>query len=199
MELIVSLTSPFARKARIIIAEKQINCTITPIVVWENPDIVCANNPLRKIPILILDDGTQLVNSSLICDYLDSCGDTPKFLPDESTARYRVKAREALVDGAADAALSVIMATKVAPDMKNENWENWLNAKAVTTFAHIENNINEFHTDNIDVADVALACTLDFLQAMKPILIEWDKYPKMQTWLSIISERTAFIDTKIKR
>lgn len=199
MQLIVSATSPYARRARIVVLEKDIPCDITSIVVWENPAIVTQNNPLRKIPILITDDGTHLVGASLICDYLDQLDNNPIFIP--PARRWAVRAQEALIDGATDAALSIIMAGKVAPDLQNPHpdWQNWLLTKTHNVLVQVESQIASANPDTPTIADIALACMIDFLQRMKPAFLQAEKYPNLMQWHTTITQRQSFIDTQLPK
>ena len=71
MKLLYSLTSPYARKVRIVAAEKRIAIDLEQVVLADPDCPVLQHNPLGKIPVLIMDDGESLYDSSVIVDYLD--------------------------------------------------------------------------------------------------------------------------------
>ena len=56
MKLIGSLTSPYARKVRIVLAEKKIEYEFVVDSPWTPESNVPNVNPLGKIPVLVLDD-----------------------------------------------------------------------------------------------------------------------------------------------
>ena len=60
MKMLMTPTSPYARKARAIARAKQIDCEMQPAAVWDDAPEVLAANPMRKVPILILDDGAAI-------------------------------------------------------------------------------------------------------------------------------------------
>jgi len=103
MKLLWSSRSPFARKAMVAAHESGVaDHIVTERVVVtaskSNPDVM-AVNPLNKIPTLVLDDGTTLYGSSVICEYLDSLHDGPKLFPADHAARWPALRRQALGDG----------------------------------------------------------------------------------------------------
>ena len=72
MKLIGSLTSPYVRKARIVLAEKRIGYDFEVDIPWNADTHVSDHNPLGKIPVLVMDDGTTLFDSRVIVEYLDN-------------------------------------------------------------------------------------------------------------------------------
>ncbi|MEQ1668319.1 MAG: glutathione S-transferase N-terminal domain-containing protein, partial [Sulfuriferula sp.] len=87
MKLIASLTSPYARKVRIVLAEKHIECELQIDVPWDADSHVPDFNPLGKIPVLLLDDGTALYDSRVIVEYLDHASPVHNVLPKDARGR----------------------------------------------------------------------------------------------------------------
>ena len=104
MKLVGSLTSPFVRKVRIVLSEKRIVYDFDVDIPWESDTRVAEHNPLGKVPILIMDDGTTLYDSRVIVDYLDSANPVSRLMPEFNRERSMVKRWEALADGISDAA-----------------------------------------------------------------------------------------------
>src|SRR3954462_13204346 len=107
MKLLFGPFSPFARKVRVVLAEKKIDCEmeqadVNPV---ENP--VNTHNPLGKIPTLILDDGTALYDSRVIVEFLDSVSPISRLIPEGTRDRLAVRRWEALADGVTDAGILV--------------------------------------------------------------------------------------------
>ena len=142
MKMLISPTSPYARKARILVAEKKLHCEMQAVNPYqEDADYVTAANPLCKIPVLLTDEGA-FFDSRVICEYLDVQGDKPKFLPDDFSARMAVKVREAAADGVLDAGVAIVMAGRVAPDMQNDAWKGWLMDKVKASLASFERKLH---------------------------------------------------------
>ena len=199
MKLLMTPTSPYARKARVIALEKKIALTMQPAAVWDDDPQVLAANPLRKVPALILDDGAAVLDSRVICEYLDSLPGSPQFFPSDSAARVAVKTREALVEGATDAALALIMAGKVAPDSAPAPaWKEWLMGKAERALDALEKDAAGRRGGAPDMSDVACFCFLDFWLFRMPQTgwADWrDSRPQLAEWFGLIGGRASFAET----
>ena len=174
MQLLVSPTSPFARKTRMMAIEKKFGEDELEIVdanPWLNFTGVVDHNPLNKVPILVLPDGSVLVDSKVIADYLDSVR-PPHLVPREAEARARVKSLEALADGATDAVAAGIMAARVDAETPiSEKWREWQREKARRAFSHFDEILRRddfLHGDELSLADIALACALGFADFRAP-------------------------------
>ncbi len=91
VKLIASLTSPYARKVRIALAEKKIDCELVVDSPWEATTGVTAHNPLGKVPVLMLDDGTALYDSRVIVEYLDTVSPVSRLIPEPNRQRIAVE------------------------------------------------------------------------------------------------------------
>ena len=185
MKLLMTPTSPYARKARIIIAEKKINCAQVTVAPWDNDPQVLAVNPLRKVPVLVLDDGDTLMDSRVICAYLDEQGEA-RFYPTKAAARSKTESRAALIEGAMDSLVSIIMAGRAAPDMQQtDSWKNWLLDKSRRALAVLEKDIGE--RKGFDISDVGCYCLLDFWLFRMGDLDWRPQHPQLAAWF----EKTA--------
>jgi glutathione S-transferase len=72
MKLIGSAGSPYARKVRVVLAEKKIDFQFETVNVTESHSLIQQSNPLGKVPYLVLDDGDILFDSRVIVEYLDN-------------------------------------------------------------------------------------------------------------------------------
>lgn len=111
MKLLYSTTSPYARKVRVVAIEKGLAARIEMVIAtpWPDPTAVAAHNPLGKIPVLLLADGSALYDSPVICEYLDSLIPASALVPREGSARWSVLRLQALADGILDAAVAVVL------------------------------------------------------------------------------------------
>ena len=91
MKLIGSLTSPYVRKTRIVLAEKHIGYNFELEAPWDSDSHVPDYNPLGKVPILIMDDGTSLFDSRVIVEYLDNINPVSRLIPESNRRRIMVK------------------------------------------------------------------------------------------------------------
>ena len=109
MRLLGSLTSPYVRKARIVLAEKRIDYTFELDDPWDEKSRVPDANPLGKVPVLVLEDDSTLFDSRVIVEFLDSVSPISRLIPSNNREKIEVKRWEALADGVLDAAVAVVL------------------------------------------------------------------------------------------
>src|SRR6202041_4025060 len=103
MKLHWSPRSPFVRKVMVVVHElglaDRVICVRTVAASTRPHAVLMQDNPLSKIPTLVLDDGTVIYDSPVICEYLDALDGGPKLFPAEARARLLALRRQALGDG----------------------------------------------------------------------------------------------------
>ncbi|MFC7540089.1 glutathione S-transferase N-terminal domain-containing protein [Siccirubricoccus deserti] len=106
MRLHWSSRSPFVRKVMVVVHERglvdQIERVPTVVAMTKTDRALLPTNPLGKIPTLLLEDGSALYDSSVICEYLDGLGSGPRLFPADGRARITALRRQALGTGAMD-------------------------------------------------------------------------------------------------
>ena len=101
--LISATPSPYARKVRIALAEKGIPFTLQTEVPWHGSTATPAYNPLEKLPVLVLPDGTGIYESRFILEWLEVRHPTPRLLPDTAEEILAARQIEVIADGVCDA------------------------------------------------------------------------------------------------
>lgn len=121
-----SQTSPYARKVMMVAHEKGVADRIKTVLTnpWESPDQLLRNNPLSKVPCLVLDDGLTLFDSPVICEYLESLTDTPRLFPPSGRDRWDSLRLAALADGIMDAAVLRVLEGRRDPAKQSGDWVN---------------------------------------------------------------------------
>jgi glutathione S-transferase len=121
MQLYYSATSPYVRKVRVVAIEKGLDGDIELIeaMPWPDPSLIATQNPLGKVPALVLDDGTALYDSPVICEYLDTLGEGNRLLPPVGPARWRSLRIQALADGIMDAAVSIVLERRRSAELRS--------------------------------------------------------------------------------
>ena len=122
MKLIGSLSSPYVRKARIVLSEKKIEFELVLDSPWAKDNIVSQHNPLGKVPVLVLDDEISLYDSRVIAEYLDTVTPNNRLIPASGRERITVKRWEALADGISDAAALAVVEARRPFGEKSESW-----------------------------------------------------------------------------
>ena len=105
MKLIGSPASPYARKVRVVMAEKKLDYQYVIEDVWAAGSTITESNPLGKVPCLVMEGGEAVFDSRVIVEYLDTLSPVGKLIPAQGRERAEVKTWEALADGLMDAAL----------------------------------------------------------------------------------------------
>src|SRR6218665_2638132 len=104
MKLIGSLTSPYVRKVRVVMAEKKLDYQLELEDVWAS-DAILKSNPLGKVPCLVMDGAEAVFDSRVIVEYVDPLSPVGRLIPEKGRERAEVRTWEALADGVEDAAI----------------------------------------------------------------------------------------------
>ncbi len=198
MKLIASLTSPYARKVRIVLAEKHIECELQIDVPWDADSHVPDFNPLGKIPVLLLDDGTALYDSRVIVEYLDHASPVHNVLPKDARARILAKRWEVLGDGISDAAAAIFLEQKRPAEQQSVTWIARQEQKIHRGLAVVAGDLGEHQWcigDSFSLADIAVGCALGYLD-LRFADINWrESYPNLAKLATKLNERAAFSNT----
>ena len=201
MKLIGSLTSPFVRKVRIVLAEKKIDYEFVIDSPWSPESGVANLNPLGKIPVLALDDDTSLFDSRVISEYLDNVAPNNKLMPSTNRERTEVKRWEALADGICDAAALIFLEKKRTTERQDPEWIVRQESKLIRGLDYMAEQLGE-HTwcmgTHFSLADIATGCALGYLAFRFPE-IDWNvKHPNLARLYDKLMQRQAFADTAPK-
>ena len=122
MKLLASLTSPFVRKVRIVMAEKKLDFDMQIENVWAPDCKVQEINPLGKVPCLVTEDGGALFDSRVIVEYLDTLSPVSRLIPSGGRDRAAVKCWEALADGTLDACVIIVKELQRPQPQQSQEW-----------------------------------------------------------------------------
>ncbi len=148
-------------------------------------DSIRAQNPLGKIPALILDDGRVIYDSRVIIDYLNEHARTGHVIPSEGEARVDALTRCAMFSGLLDAAILVIYETRFRSEDKHvASWVDYQRDKIVRVLKALATMAPRYtNAATPDIGEIALACSLDYLDYRKQV--EWRQYcPEMAQWMT---------------
>lgn len=118
--LISATPSPYARKVRIALIEKGIPFELQTEVPWHGSTATPAYNPLEKLPVLVLPDGTGIYESRFILEWLEHQHPSPRLLPDDPQDVLRARQIEVISDGICDAV--VLLFFERMRDAPSEEW-----------------------------------------------------------------------------
>lgn len=198
-----SPASPFGRQIKIAASVLGLSDKITVEMTDTNDpsDTIRRQNPLGKIPALVLDNGDVLYDSRVILDYLNELGGESRLIPEKGEARYKTLTLLALANGLMDAALLQVYEGRFREE--NERSEKWLAYQAekvsrALAVLEAQPPATVSPGDTPDAARIAIACALGYLDLR--FEGKWrESYPTLVKWLEDFAAAIpAFEQTRMK-
>lgn len=203
MKLLYTINSPYARKVRIVAAEKHIEIVLVEVVLAAPDCPVKQYNPLGKVPVLILDDGDSLYDSRVIVEYLDNRTPLAHLLPLDSNAKIKVRRWEALADGVCDAAVAVTLEQRKLESMQDASFI----ARQMGKVKHGLQVLNDDLAKNIELgkskwcvngsfslADIAVGCMLGYVNLRFSAEVDLvNDYPNLTELQTALLKRSSFM------
>jgi glutathione S-transferase len=202
IRLVGSLTSPYVRKVRIVMAEKRIEYHFEVEDVWSPETKIKDTNPLGKVPCLIMEGGEAVFDSRVIVEYVDTLSPVGRLIPASGRERVEVRTWEALADGLLDASITARL---------EQTWAG--RSEAQRSAAWIDRHMHKVHAAlkamsqglgerpwccgiHMTLADIAVGCALGYLD-LRFAQIEWRRdYPNLARLHDKLVQRQSFIDTE---
>lgn len=198
-KLIASLTSPFARKVRIVATEKRIEYELVIDIPWNEDTEVPKHNPLGKVPVWIPEDGKTIFDSRVIVEYLDGISPVNHLLPKDARARIAVKRWEALTDGLCDAAALIFLERKRPAKQQDSAWIARQMKKVTAALEEMSEELGQrdwCHGESYSLADICVGCALGYLDLRYKDEIDWRRsHPNLAELYDRLVERPAFKET----
>ena len=198
MKLIATPASPYGRKVRIVLAEKRMDYDFVIDSPGEAATRVPKFNPLGKVPVLVLDDETTLYDSRVIVEYLDHASPVGRLIPDDPRHRIQVRRWEALADGCTDAAVAIVYEKRRPAEKQSAEWIARQQGKVERELKAMSEGLGNkawCSGDLYNLSDIALGCTLGFLD-LRLTEVNWRKpYPNLAKLCDKLRQRGPFKDT----
>ncbi len=198
MKLIGTPTSPYTRKARVVLAEKRIDYEFVVDPPYDPASGVPVYNPLGKVPVLVLDDATTLFDSRVIVEYLDNASPVTKLLPEDTRHRIQARRWEALADGCTDAMAAIVMEKRRPPELQYAAWLERQQDKIARSLQTMSDDLGARAWccgGFFNLSDIAVGCCLGFLDLRLPE-VDWRRtYPNLAKLADKLAQRASFKDT----
>lgn len=200
MKLIGSLTSPYVRKVRVVLAEKRLDYQFEIEDVWAS-DRILASNPLGKVPCLVMEGGEAIFDSRVIVEYVDTLSPVSRLIPSGGRDRAEVRTWEALADGLLDAAVLARLERTWAGRADGERSQAWIDrqmTKIRTALVALARGLGErpYCTGiHLTLADIATGCALGHLDFRFPDIAWREQHPNLGRLSDKLNNRPSFIDT----
>lgn len=198
MKLRYSVTSPFVRKVLMAAIEtgQRSAIELVPTATADPASGIGRDNPLGKVPSLVLDDGSALYDSRVICEYLDARHRGTRLFPAESAPRWSALRRQALADGIMDAGVLCVMeARRADPAHRSPEWVAKQKGKMAAGFDALEKEAADFG-DGFDIGLIAIAAALGYAD-FRFAADNWRQTrPQLAGWFEKASDRASFRETQ---
>lgn len=200
MKLFWSSRSPYVRKVMVTAHELGLVGRITTervVVSASNPNLdVMAYNPLAKLPTLVLDDGSALYDSRVICEYLDALHDGPKLHPPAGQARFTALRRQALADGLLDTMLVWLLERIKPAEQQQLALIAACRVKLQSVLSSMERDAAALASDPFGIGQIATGTALSYVDFRFDDERWRDAHPKLAAWHASFAKRPSVTATE---
>jgi glutathione S-transferase len=200
MRLYWSSRSPFVRKAMVAAHETGVAAHLETIrvevaVTKLNPEVM-AHNPLNKIPTLVLDDGSMLFDSRVICEYFDSLNTGAKLFPTDPSEKWTALRREALGSGIMENGVAGIGERARPEGLQSQPHLSAYRAKIRSALDYLETEAPALSAGRFNIGHLSIGCALGYLD-FRYADDDWRKgRPNLTGWHKTFAERASFKQTE---
>ena len=189
MKLHYSPTSPFVRKVLVAAHERGMAQSIE---LTSTSAELRADNPLEKVPTLVLDDGRTLFDSFVIVEWLNSQGAGPNLIPADAQERTDVLRRHALADGIMEAAVSSVMERRRPEDRQ---WDGFLKRQRGKIERAIAALDSEAMAETVDLSTITVGAALGYV-GFRLVDLDWRSgHGPLADWFDRFSRRPSMTST----
>jgi glutathione S-transferase len=182
MQLIGMLDSPFVRRVAITFDLQAIPFEHKALSVFRNFDEFAAINPTVKAPTLVLDDGSFLIDSTLMLEYGDALTGR-SLLPAAPAARARALRAIGPALAACEKTAQIVYEHSLRPAEKvHQPWLDRVQEQLLAALKLLEAEVDAFDADALDQAAVTAAVTWSFVRLMVPQIVAGDAFPRLAAW-----------------
>ena len=194
LQLISATPSPYARKVRIALAEKGIAFELLTEVPWNDTTSTPKFNPLEKLPVLILEDGSSVYESSYILQYLELKYPTPPMLPADVDGILAARKLEVLCDGVCDA-LVLTFFERMRGEGASPEWTARQRRKidgGVKEMARLVGKGDWAVGDRFSLGDIAAGTLVGYMTVRFPEYSWRPQYPDLAALSDRLEQRPSF-------
>ena len=197
MKLHWSPRSPYVRKVMIAAHEiglaDRLECVRTVVSMFKPAEKLFQDNPLNKLPTLVLDDGTALFDSRVICEHLDMLHEGAKLFPAPGPVRIAASRHQALGDGILDICLMRLAERLKPEDRRSPEIVASNERKAAAAINLLETEADTLAARPFDIGHIAIGTALGYLD------FRFDKdgwrsgHPRLALWYESFKERPSVL------
>lgn len=190
MKLFGSRTSPYVRKLRVLATELGIDLPFAEISPMDDGAELLAVNPLAKVPALVLDDGTGIMDSPVIAAWLLSQAPGNSLMPADGPAHWAARTSEAIADGILDAA--IVLRFNAGQGVTSGLWVDRQYRAIDRGLAALAGRVG----DGAGYAEICAVVACEYLDLRWPA-IDWrGAHPPLQALQAWLTDRPSMVATR---
>ena len=196
--LISATPSPYARKVRIALIEKGLPFELQTEVPWDSTTTTPRHNPLEKLPVLLLPDGSSVYESSFILEYLELKHPEVPLLPADIDGRLAARRLEVLCDGVCDAVVLSLF-EKMRDGGGSPEWLARQRRKidgGTAAMARLVDSREFAVGDRFGLGDIAVGTAVGYLSVRFAGLPWRDLHPGLARFADRLAQRPSFRATE---
>jgi glutathione S-transferase len=194
MKLAYSPNSPYVRKCVALAIARGIDSQMELWTIGTTAPELAAENPLSKVPTLILADGTRLYDSPVICEYLDSLPGGARLFPAAGPARWKALTQMALGDGILDATQPRRREIALPLDDGRKEYIATQQLKVTRALDELEREADGLGALTT-IGEITIGCALGYLDFRYPNEPWRPGHPKLEAWYAKVSALPALART----
>ena len=198
MKLHWSPRSPFVRKVMIFLHEidlvDDVQLVRSRVAMTEPNSEVMKDNPLSKIPTLIMENGYSLFDSRVICEYLDSLHKKEKLFPVKQENLWQALRYQALGDGALD--VLVLWRNELQRPSSYTNMTSAFELKINTVLDKLEIETSDLASLSFSIGHISVGCALSYIDFRFPTLDWREGHPALSNWHASFTQRPSVSATE---
>ena len=199
MKLIIATPSPYARKVRVVLREKDIDCEEIIDIPWNKNTLTKDVNPIGKIPILLQEGIAPIYDSKVIVQYLEYLKQEPLMYPLDPTDNISALLIETTFDGVCDAVVLVFLENSRHENLRSTDWIKRQEKKIYQGIEYMSDDLgnkNYFVGNDFSIADVCGTSCLEYLD-LRFSKFNWRReYPNLENYWHTHKDRKSFLETK---
>ncbi|MDR7928155.1 glutathione S-transferase N-terminal domain-containing protein [Acidithiobacillus thiooxidans] len=185
MRLFATETSPYARKVRMVLLEKNIPCEVEWVNLRTQDHAALTHNPLGKIPVLLRNDGSAVYDSAVIVQYLEVLRPDPAIVPKDPEARIEALRVEALASGIMDTTIAWVLEQRHAADCQDLNMLQRARGKVTTALAMLQEETRAWKDVGsapvLNLSQIATVAAVGYVDLRAPDFLV--QFPDLLAWM----------------
>lgn len=194
MKLLGMLDSPYVRRVAISLDLYGVKFEHEPLSVFSSYDAFSKVNPVVKAPTVILNDGSVLMDSTLILNYFEALSSTATMLmPCEPQALAASLRGQGLALAACEKAVQIVYEHNLRPAEKlHEPWLHRVSKQLLAACGELDCHISRIETERLDQAAITSAVAWSFIQMMLPEVVKAGDFPSVSAHAARLEQIDVF-------